>query len=95
LLDELDVDSLADGMEVSTFETGKITVNVGDNVTITDENDRVSTVVLPNVQATNGVIHAINMCYYLLLMNNHQFTTNKKKPGFPGFFFVCSIKLIF
>lgn len=61
MLDELDVDSLADGMEVSTFETGKITVNVGENVTITDENDRVSKVVLPNVQATNGVIHAINM----------------------------------
>lgn len=87
LLDELDVDSLADidadllasvlsyhvvaganvraedlsdDMMVTTFETGEITINLGDNVTITDENERTSTVVLPNVQATNGVIHAIN-----------------------------------
>lgn len=52
-------EDLTDGMMVTTFETGEITVNVGDNVTITDENERTSTVVLPNVQATNGVIHAI------------------------------------
>lgn len=53
-------EDITDGMMVPTFETGEITINTGDTVTITDENERTSTVVLANVQATNGVIHAIN-----------------------------------
>lgn len=53
-------EDITDGMMAPTFETGEITINTGDTVTITDENDRTSTVVLANVQATNGVIHAID-----------------------------------
>ncbi len=53
-------EDITDGMMVPTFETGEITINTGDTVTITDENERISTVILPNVQATNGVIHAID-----------------------------------
>lgn len=54
---------LTDGMEVTTFLEEDFTVNVAedDTVTITDVNDRVSTVVAADVQATNGVIHAIDM----------------------------------
>lgn len=52
---------LTDGMTVTTFQGEDLTINVGDNVTITDVNGRVSTVVLADVQATNGVIHAIDM----------------------------------
>ncbi|RKS53555.1 putative surface protein with fasciclin (FAS1) repeats [Gillisia mitskevichiae] len=58
--DNVRAEDLTDGMMVTTFETGEITINVGASVTITDENERTSTVVLPNVQATNGVIHAID-----------------------------------
>lgn len=49
-----------DGFTVSTFETGDLTLNTGDNVTILDERDRTSTVVVVGIQANNGVIHAIN-----------------------------------
>lgn len=53
-------DDISDGMEVTTFESGSFKINTGENViTITDENDRVSTVIAVDVQATNGVIHAI------------------------------------
>ena len=51
---------LSDGMMVPTFETGEITINLGDNVTITDENDRMATVIMANVQANNGVIHVLD-----------------------------------
>ncbi|MFD1095426.1 fasciclin domain-containing protein [Salegentibacter chungangensis] len=51
---------LTDGMMVTTFEGGDFTVNVGDNVTITDVNERTSTVVAANVQANNGVIHVLD-----------------------------------
>ncbi len=51
---------LSDGMVVTTFETGDFTVNVGDDVTITDERDRTANVIAVDVQATNGVIHVID-----------------------------------
>ena len=47
-------------MAVTTLQGTDFTVNVGDNVTITDGNGGTSTVVLADVQATNGVIHAID-----------------------------------
>jgi transforming growth factor-beta-induced protein len=47
-------------MMVSTFEGGEFTINPGTGVTITDENNRVSTVIATDVQATNGVIHVID-----------------------------------
>ena len=51
---------LTDDMMVETLNGDSFTVNLGDAVTITDANDRTSTVVAPDVQANNGVIHAID-----------------------------------
>lgn len=51
---------LTDGMSVSTLEGSDFTVNLGDDVTITDASGRTSTVIATDVQATNGVIHAID-----------------------------------
>jgi len=53
-------EDITDGMMVPTFEGGEFTINTGTDVTITDENDRVSTVIATDVQATNGVIHVID-----------------------------------
>ena len=47
--------------EVTTVNTATFTVNIdGSDVSITDANGGVSNVVLTNVQATNGIIHAID-----------------------------------
>lgn len=51
---------LSDGMMVETLNGDSFTVNLGDTVTLTDFNDRTSTVVAADVQANNGVIHAID-----------------------------------
>ncbi len=51
---------LTDDMDVTTLEGGDFTVNLGDNVTITDENERTATMIATDVQATNGVIHALD-----------------------------------
>lgn len=51
---------LTDGMMVSTLQGDDFTVNLGDNVTITDANGRTATVIATDVQATNGVIHALD-----------------------------------
>jgi uncharacterized surface protein with fasciclin (FAS1) repeats len=52
---------LSNGMEVTTVNGGTFTINIsGSNVTITDAGGGVSTVVLTDVQATNGVIHVLN-----------------------------------
>ncbi len=59
--DNVTSDELQDGMEVETLLEESFTVNVGDDVTITDVNERTATVVAVDVQATNGVIHAIDM----------------------------------
>lgn len=51
---------LSDDMSVETLESGSFTVHLGDNVTITDENGRTSTIVAADVQANNGVIHVLD-----------------------------------
>jgi transforming growth factor-beta-induced protein len=51
--------SLSDGLTISTLG-GDITANVTDGATLTDGNNRVSNIIAVNVQASNGVIHAIN-----------------------------------
>lgn len=52
---------LTDGQVVSTVNAPTtFTVNLGSTVTITDANGDESTVVLTDVQATNGVIHVLN-----------------------------------
>jgi uncharacterized surface protein with fasciclin (FAS1) repeats len=51
---------LSDGLTISTLG-GDITANVtGDGATLTDANDRVSKIIAVDVQASNGVIHAID-----------------------------------
>jgi uncharacterized surface protein with fasciclin (FAS1) repeats len=51
--------SLSDGLTISTLG-GDITANVTDEATLTDANDRVSAIIAVDVQASNGVIHAID-----------------------------------
>ena len=51
--------SLSDGLKISTLG-GDITANVSDGATLTDGNNRVSDIIAVNVQASNGVIHAIS-----------------------------------
>ncbi len=53
-------EDLTDGMEVPTLNTGKFTVTLGDPVTITDASGATATVLLTDVQGTNGVIHVID-----------------------------------
>lgn len=53
--------ALSDGMMVTTVNGEDFTVNIsGNNVTITDAGGNSSTVVLTDVQATNGVIHVLD-----------------------------------
>lgn len=51
---------LTDGMMVTTLEGGQFTVNVGEDVTITDEKERMAKVIATDVQANNGVIHVLD-----------------------------------
>jgi transforming growth factor-beta-induced protein len=53
-------DQLSDGQVVTTVQTGNFTINIGTEVTITDNTGGTSTVVLTDVQGTNGVIHVID-----------------------------------
>jgi uncharacterized surface protein with fasciclin (FAS1) repeats len=50
---------ITDAMTISTLG-GDITANVMSGVTLTDAKERVSTIIAVDVQASNGVIHAIN-----------------------------------
>ncbi|MFQ3296993.1 MAG: putative surface protein with fasciclin (FAS1) repeats [Polaribacter sp.] len=50
---------LTDNMPIATLG-GNITANVTGGATLTDANDRVSSIVATDVQASNGVIHAID-----------------------------------
>jgi uncharacterized surface protein with fasciclin (FAS1) repeats len=50
---------LSDGLTIETLG-GDITANLNDGATLTDGNNRVSTITRLNVQASNGVIHAID-----------------------------------
>ncbi len=56
-------DELSDGDAVTTLQGEDLTIGIGGDggVSITDVNGRTSTVVAADVQATNGVIHAIDM----------------------------------
>jgi len=50
---------LTDNLTVSTLG-GDITANVTGGATLTDTNGRISDIIATNVQANNGIIHAIN-----------------------------------
>lgn len=51
---------LTDGQSVSTVQGSSFTINLGDDVTITDGQQGTSTVIATDVQTSNGVIHVIN-----------------------------------
>ena len=50
---------LSDGMTIGTLG-GNITANITNGATLTDANNRVSAIIATDVQASNGVIHAID-----------------------------------
>ncbi|MBY8963992.1 fasciclin domain-containing protein [Flavobacterium sp. D11R37] len=52
--------TLTDNMSVTTFQGGSFTVNLEGGASITDANDRVSNIIVTDVQASNGVVHAID-----------------------------------
>ena len=52
--------SLTNGMSVATFAGDSFTVNLTSGAKITDANGRISTIIATDVQASNGVIHAID-----------------------------------
>jgi transforming growth factor-beta-induced protein len=51
---------LSNGQIVTTVNGTTFTVNTTGGVTIRDSNNNTATVVLADVQATNGVIHVLN-----------------------------------
>lgn len=52
--------SLTNGQVVTTLQTGTFTINLGSGATITDGAGRTTNIVATDVQASNGVIHAID-----------------------------------
>lgn len=52
--------TLTNGMVVTPLAGGTFTINTTNGATITDENNRVTNIVATDVQASNGVIHAVD-----------------------------------
>ena len=52
--------TLTDNQQVTTFETGKLTVDLDGGATLVDENNRRSRIIATDVQANNGIIHVID-----------------------------------
>ncbi len=52
--------SLMDNMNVTTFQGGSFTINLEGGASITDGSGRVSKIIVTDVQASNGVVHAID-----------------------------------
>lgn len=51
---------LTEGQEVTTFSGGKFKIGLAGGAKITDARNRVSNIVVVDVQGTNGVVHAID-----------------------------------
>jgi uncharacterized surface protein with fasciclin (FAS1) repeats len=51
---------LTDGQQVTTFQGGTFTINLGDGATITDAQNRETKIIAVDVQGSNGVVHAID-----------------------------------
>lgn len=51
---------LTNNMSVPTFQGGNLTIDLSSGAKIKDANNRLSSIVATDVQATNGVIHAID-----------------------------------
>jgi len=52
--------SLTEGQQPTTFQGGKFTIGLSGGAKITDLNNRVSKIIITDVQGTNGVVHAID-----------------------------------
>ena len=52
--------TLTNGMVVTPLAGGTFTVNTTSGATITDGNGRVTNIIATDVQASNGVIHAVD-----------------------------------
>ncbi|WP_350292316.1 fasciclin domain-containing protein [uncultured Croceitalea sp.] len=53
-------DDLSDGQEIGTLQGENVTVNLNHGVFIQDATETDAEVVIPNVEASNGVVHVIN-----------------------------------
>ena len=51
---------LTDGQQVTTFQGGTFTVNLGDGAKITDGQGRQTNIIAVDVQGSNGVVHGID-----------------------------------
>ncbi len=58
--DNITSSEITDGATPTTFEGNTITINTTNGVVITDKGGNESTVLIPDVQTSNGVIHAIS-----------------------------------
>lgn len=56
----LRANDITDGITPTTLQGDTFTINVGDDITITDQNDRVTNVSLTDITAANGVMHVID-----------------------------------
>ncbi|WP_165499043.1 fasciclin domain-containing protein [Gramella sp. KN1008] len=54
-------ENLIDGMTVTTVQGEDLIINLNGEVTLTDVNGRKSTIITKDIQAVNGVIHAVDM----------------------------------
>lgn len=52
--------TLTDNQQVTTFETGKLTVDLDGGAALIDENNRRSRIIATDVQGGNGIIHVID-----------------------------------
>jgi uncharacterized surface protein with fasciclin (FAS1) repeats len=52
--------ALTNNMMVTTFQGGKFNITTTGGAKITDANNRVSNIILTDVQCSNGIIHAID-----------------------------------
>lgn len=52
--------SLTNGQQVPTFQGEKFTINLTGGAKITDVNDRISNIIVVDVQGSNGIVHAID-----------------------------------
>ncbi|MDO8366137.1 MAG: fasciclin domain-containing protein [Saprospiraceae bacterium] len=51
---------LTNGQEVTTFGTGKFTINLTGGAKIVDARNRTTNIIITDVQGTNGVVHAVD-----------------------------------
>jgi len=51
---------LTNGQEVTTYGTGKFTINLTGGAKIVDAKNRTTNIIITDVQGTNGVVHAID-----------------------------------